>query len=100
RTTYTRIHSLHDALPILGESSGMSGNNSFYVVPFTPSISNEALANSPGSTINITGTGFALNETVNFSMGGKSLGSTVAGLNGSLDRKSTRLNSSHQIISY
>jgi hypothetical protein len=47
-----------------GLQSGKVASNSYYVQPFTPNISMTSTANTPGSTLMVSGTGFAHNESV------------------------------------
>lgn len=58
--------------------------NSYYVVPFTPSISTESTSNLPYSTLTVSGSGFAASESVQISLAGTST-TAVADLNGSFE---------------
>lgn len=62
------------ALPIIavGATSGGQQTNSYYIVPFTPTIAVSG-NNTPGSNIAIVGDGFAPNELVRFLFNGSEL---------------------------
>jgi len=47
-----------------GATSALSATNAYYVEPFTPSISASAASNTPGSTVLLTGSGFAPSEGI------------------------------------
>lgn len=67
------------ALPIIAAgSSGQTETNSYYVVPFSPSITPASSPNTPGSAVAVSGQGFAPGEAVNFVINGSVLGHVVA----------------------
>jgi hypothetical protein len=67
----------------VGGTSGLSQINSYYVVPFTPTLTPASSPNTPGSTVTVNGTGFAPGETVNFILEGTTAGSVTANSSGS-----------------
>lgn len=70
-------------LPIVavGGTSGAQQTNSFYIVPFTPSITVTG-DRVPGSAIAIAGLGFAPNELVRFTLNGIQLSEITANATG------------------
>ena len=76
------------ALPIIAVGSVSSGaqSNSYYVVGFNPSISPASSPNTPGSSVQISGSGFAPNETVTFRINSSSLGSAVSNSSGGFEK--------------
>lgn len=66
-------------LPIIavGSINHEQRQNSFYVVPFTPTTVITG-NNTPGSVLQISGTGFAFNELVVFTINGTAMGNVVA----------------------
>jgi len=56
----------------VGASSGVSASNAFYVDGLQPAITLGGSANTPGSALPVSGTGFAPNEGVTLSLAGAS----------------------------
>jgi large repetitive protein len=70
----------------VGSTSNLQASNSYYVVPFGPSISVVSTANTPGSSIGISGAGFAPNETVDLFFDTSAAGSAKADSKGAFGK--------------
>lgn len=53
----------------VGASSTLSANNTYYVEPLSPTITATSTANTPGSVISISGSGYVPNENVQLAIG-------------------------------
>jgi len=70
----------------VGQNSGLSAQNIFYVTPFSPVLDVSSAANTPGSIITVSGQGFAPGEIVHLSLGPHYAGTATADQKGNFPK--------------
>src|SRR5690606_42105653 len=100
RTTELYTLSLHDALPISPRSYVIGPGDQILIDIYGKSEEDHTLSVSPEGTINIPYIGIVSVGGMTMEQATARIESSLASVYSAIDRKSTRLNSSHLKISY